>query len=310
MSTQLKAYLCFIFISIVWGTTWVANKYTVNLQVPPLQIAAIRHTIAGILLVLFFIIFKKEKLPTFQQFKFLFGMSILVFIISNSIANIALKYIPSGLAALIAALYPLAVLLIDYFIYKKVKITFLAILGIFLGITGIGLISFSDTNFHLSFDFWLGVALSVLAMISWSISTVIMSSKHIKMNNYYAIGWQMCLSACMLTIWLFITDGSIPFKDIPIKAMYSITYLIIFGSILAFIAFIYCIKNLKLGVVSLYAYVNPIVTIWVASFWVNETITSTIIFGSIVTLFGVYLVNKTLKEQKDEKEPIIEADGM
>ena len=237
-------------------------------------------------------------------------MSILVFIISNSIANVALKYIPSGLAALIAALYPLAVLLIDYFIYKKVKITFLAILGIFLGITGIGLISFSDTNFHLSFDFWLGVALSVLAMISWSISTVIMSSKHIKMNNYYAIGWQMCLSACMLIIWLFITDGSIPFKDIPIKAMYSMTYLIIFGSILAFIAFIYCIKNLKLGVVSLYAYVNPIVTIWVASFWVNETITSTIIFGSIVTLFGVYLVNKTLKEQKDEKEPIIEADGM
>ena len=310
MSNKLKAYLCFIFISFVWGSTWVANKYTVNFNVPPLQIACIRQCIGGLIMVLFFIFFKKEKLPNWKIFKWLIGMAILVFIMSNAIANVALKYIPSGLAALIAALYPLSIILIDYFVYKRVKITLIALIGIFLGIFGIGLISLSDTHFTLDVDFWLGVILSVIAMISWSISTVIISNHNNQINNYYSIGWQMTISGVMLFIWLQFTSNTMPLQDIPIKAWSAIIYLIFGGNVFAFIAFIFAMKYLGVSMVSLYAYINPIVTIIIASFWINEPITKSIVLGSFITLLGIFLVNKTLKEQKDNRDSLIEAEAM
>lgn len=310
MNNKLKAYLCFVFISLVWGSTWVANKYTVNLNVPPLQIACIRQCIGGVLMVLFFIIFKKEKIPSWKILKWLFGMAFLVFIMSNAIANVALKYIPSGLAALIAALYPLSIILIDYFFYKRVKITLIALIGIFFGIFGIGLISLSDTHFTLDLHFWIGVILSIIAMISWSISTVILSNHNNSINNYYSIGWQMTISGFMLFIWLLFTSNTVPLQSIPIKAWTAIIYLILGGNVFAFVAFIFAMKYLGVSIVSLYAYINPIVTIIIASFWINEPITKSIVLGSFITLLGIYLVNKTLKEQKDNRDSLIEAEAM
>jgi drug/metabolite transporter (DMT)-like permease len=87
--------------------------------------------------------------------------------------------------------------------------------------------------------------------------------------------------------------------------------MVIGGSIFAFVSFIYSMKNLHPAIASLYAYINPIVAIWVGSLLIKgEQITWNSILGTICTLTGVYLVNRSLKKQKDPVEAIADADGM
>jgi drug/metabolite transporter (DMT)-like permease len=94
------------------------------------------------------------------------------------------------------------------------------------------------------------------------------------------------------------TGDSIPIAKIPMQTWAALIYLVSAGSIIAFIAFIYSMKNLEPGIASLYAYINPIVAILVGSVIMNEKLTTNIIIGSLITLGGVYLVNKSLKALK------------
>ena len=139
MANQNKAYLALTVTSVVWGTTWVASKMGIN-HMPAFELASIRQFFGGSIYILFFLLVKKEKLPTLKQFKWLVPMAFLMFVSSNGIATYGLQFITSGLAALIAALYPLSVVLIERFYYKAIRITPQTMLGLFLGLLGIGFI--------------------------------------------------------------------------------------------------------------------------------------------------------------------------
>ena len=104
MTTKQKAYIGLGLTSIIWGTTWVASKFGIKQGVPAFELSSIRNGLGGLLLIVFFLL-KGQKLPSFKEFKWLLGMSILLFVIANGFSTYALKDIPSGLAALIAALY-------------------------------------------------------------------------------------------------------------------------------------------------------------------------------------------------------------
>jgi drug/metabolite transporter (DMT)-like permease len=104
LTTKQKAYIALFLTSTIWGTTWVASKIGIQ-HVPALEIASLRQFIAGVLLLSFFLL-KGEKLPTGKQFLWLTMMGILLFVSANGIATLALKHIPSGMGALVSALYP------------------------------------------------------------------------------------------------------------------------------------------------------------------------------------------------------------
>ena len=99
-SSKAKAYLALLTTSIVWGTTWVFSKAAV-MEMPALQMAAIRQLIAGLAMVCFFIFYKKLPLPSAREFSWLFLMSILLFVIANGFSTWGVTFISSGLGALI-----------------------------------------------------------------------------------------------------------------------------------------------------------------------------------------------------------------
>jgi len=292
-ANKQRAYIALMITSLVWGTTWVVSKIGVQ-KTPAFEVASIRQFSGGIIYVCFFLI-KGLPLPTWKQFRWLTLMAILMFVSSNGLATLALRYIPSGLAALIAALYPLSVVLIEMFFYKNNKINWGTFIGLFLGIAGIALV-FYDSAFHNhSEGFWFGVMLSLIAMITWAVATIFIARRKTEMNPYYATGWQMLISAFLMFLIVLATGDSIPIVNIPFQTWAALAYLVSAGSIIAFIAFIYSMKNLDPGIASLYAYINPIVAILVGSVIMNEKLTVNIIIGSLITLGGVYLVNKSLK---------------
>lgn len=308
MSNQRKAYLALSVTSIVWGTTWVASKMGIS-HMPAFELASIRQFLGGSIYISFFLL-KGEGLPTKKQFLWLIPMAFLMFVSSNGIATYGLQFITSGLAALIAALYPLSVVLIERFYFKAIKITPQTLLGLFLGLLGIGFIFYKDSLQVHGTHYAFGVALSMFAMLTWSVGSIIISRNKIDLNAYYSIGWQMLISAITMGLFTLYTGDYIPLHKIPAISWGVIVYMVIGGSVFAFISFIYTMKHLQPAIASLYAYINPIVAIWVGSLLLKEDMTWNSIVGTVCTLVGVYLVNYSLKKQKDPVVEVADADGM
>jgi drug/metabolite transporter (DMT)-like permease len=299
MTTRQNAYIALAATSLIWGTTWVAMKLGVT-TMPPLQLAAIRQLIGGGIIVLFFLL-KRENMPSKKQFGQLFFLSIFTFVLANGFSTWSLKFIPSGLGALIGALYPLSVVLMEYFFYHNKNINSSAILGIFLGIGGIVLV-FYENAFHVHPEgYAFGIILAVIAMLSWSYSSITIARQKVKINPYYAMGWQMLFGSIMMYVISLFSGNNIAITAIPTTSWLAIVYLVVFGSITAMVAFIYSMKHLPTSIASLYAYINPIVAMIIGSFMLDEKITLNLIVGSIITLTGVYLVNRAMKKKKVEE---------
>lgn len=287
---------------IVWGTTWVASKIGVQ-QMPALQMAAIRQLLAGLCFVVFFMAFKKFPLPRLQQFKWLLLMAILMFVMANGLSTWSLKYIPTGFSALIGTLYPISVVIIEMVFFKVKNVTLLTFIGLLLGICGIGIVFYENAFHNQNEGFIFGLFLSVIAMLSWSVSTIIISRNKIKLNPYYSLGWQMLISAVILFILTAISGQTIPLAAISLTSWLAIIYLVIAGSLIAFIAFIYSMKKLPVAISSLYAYLNPLIAMVTAAIVLDEKLTVYILWGSVVTLIGVFIVNYSIKRKKIISEP-------
>ena len=298
-------YFALATTSILWGTTWVASKVAVE-QLPGLQVAYIRQFIAGTIFICFFSLVKKLPLPNWKEFKIIFLMSILMFVIANGLSSWGLKYLPTGLASLIGALSPLSVVVIEWIFFKKRNVSALTFIGLILGIAGVGFVFYKNMFSKIDGDLILGLSLSIVAMFSWSLCTVFLSRNKIGLNPYYSLGWQMILGSLMLYAIVHFTQQPIPIKEITSKSWFAIFYLIAAGSIISFIAFIYSLKKLPPAISSLYAYINPIVAMISASILLAEKLTLTILMGTIVTIVGVYIVNHSVK--RDQEKIIVEAE--
>jgi len=293
-----KGYFALAATCILWGTTWVASKAALH-QLHALQLAYIRQAIAGTSFLLYFFLFNKQPLPTRKQFIYLLYMAVLMMVFANALSTWGLKYIPTGLASLIGALYPLSVVMIEWIFYKKKNVSASTFVGLFIGIAGVGFVFYQNMFTHVTANWFLGLALSLFAMFSWSLGTVFLSRNQSGINPYYAMGWQMLIGSAIL---FFISQNyqpSLPLVQINLYTWLMIVYLVVAGSIISFIAFIYSLKVLPPTISSLYAYINPIVAMLVASLMLNEKLTFTIFIGTLITLLGVYLVNQSIK--KDNK---------
>jgi drug/metabolite transporter (DMT)-like permease len=300
-----KGYLALLTTSLVWGTTWVASKVGVK-EIPALQMAYIRQFLAGLLFVGFFLFYKKLPLPSRKQFKWITVMAILMFVFANGLSTWSLKYIPTGLAALIGALYPLSVVIIEWLFFKSQRIGGLTFLGLLLGIAGIGIVFYENVFHHLDIGYFIGLGLSLVAMLGWSLGTVFLSRNKANMNPYFGTGWQMLISSVILFIFAETTQPTVAITAISLKVWAMIFYLVIFGSVISFVAFIYSMKKLPPAVSSLYAYINPLVAMLVAALVLKEKLTLNILWGSLVTLVGVFLVNYSIK--KNKPTPLVEAE--
>lgn len=296
INRKAKGYIALAITCMVWGTTWVASKVGVT-EMPALQMASIRQLLGGVCFVSFFMGYKKFALPTAKQFRWITIMAVLMFVFANGLSTWSLKYIPAGLSALIGALYPLSVVIIERLFFKNKKLNILTFIGLFLGLTGVAIVFYETAFGSMNAGFPVGVCLSLFAMLCWSFGTIFLSRNKENINPYYSTGWQMLVSAVILFAMAELTQPTVSLASISITAWFAILYLVIFGSIIAFIAFIYSLKVLPAALSSLYAYINPIVAMLVGAVILHEKLTINILWGAIVTLIGVYLVNLSTKRK-------------
>lgn len=285
-------FLALCWISFFWGTTWIASKEGVK-HMPAMQLVVIRQFFAGIIYLTYFVI-KKEPWPNKRQWRNIIILSILNFMLSNGLSTWGVKYISSGLGAIIGSIFPLWIVIISFF--RGEKISFRGILGLLICFFGICVIFFDYLNDFLEPEFRFGILLSVIATFTWALSSIYIRENRTNFNPYFSLGLQMLISSFVISSIIGFNGSSIPLSEIPAISWWSIAYLVVFGSVLTFIAFIYALEHLPKEISSLYAYINPIVALFFGYILFNEPLTVPIIIGGIITIFGLYMVNIAIKK--------------
>ncbi|MEP6615185.1 MAG: EamA family transporter [Ginsengibacter sp.] len=288
---KTKALLALGWVSVIWGTTWLASKIGVT-YMPALQLAGIRQIIGGILVIVFFL-FKKQRLPKGRQWITIFILSILNFLLSNGLTTWGIKFISSGLSSIISAIFPLWLVIITMAGGKRMPMQ--AIIGLLLGFGGICIIFYEHLNDFLNADFRFGIFLSLTATISWAFGTLYTKQQAMNFNPYFSVGFQMLMAGIILTVVAFSTGHMIPMSEIPAKSWWAIGYLVLFGSVSTFIIYVYSLQHLPAALASIYAYINPIVAVLLGSVLLGEKLTLFIAVGGVITIAGVYLVNSGLR---------------
>lgn len=284
--------LALFWVSFFWGTTWLASKEGVK-HMPALQLAAIRQFLGAVIYISFFL-YKKTPWPKGKQWNTIIILSILNFVLSNGLSTWGVKYISSGLGAIIGTIFPLWIIIINWF--KGDKPSKWSVVGLLISFVGVCLIFYDYLADFLKPDFRFGIVLSVIATFTWAFGSVYTKKKAASFNPYFSLGLQMLLSSILLFAYTGATGTAINVTQIPAASWWSIGYLVIFGSVFTFIAFIYALQHLPAEVSSIYAYVNPIVALILGSIIFDEPLTTMIMVGGSVTIFGLYLVNRSMKK--------------
>lgn len=286
--------LALCWVSFFWGTTWLASKEGVK-YMPALQLAGIRQFIGGILYVAFFL-YKKAPWPKGKQWKVIFILSILNFVLSNGLSTWGVKYISSGLGAIIGAIFPLWIVLIT--VFRGEKIARLSILGLVISFGGVCVIFYDHLADFLKPDFRFGIFISLIATFTWAFGTMYTRKKAASFNPYFSLGLQMLISSFITLAIIGATGTGVNISSIPANSWWAIGYLVIIGSVLTFIAYIYMIQRLPAEINSIYAYINPIVAILLGTIIYGEPLTMAIAIGGAITLCGLYLVNYSIRKVK------------
>ncbi len=293
--THAKALFALAAVSFLWGTTWVGSKAGVQ-YMPALQLASIRQMLGGALYIGFFMA-KGRAFPRGKEWWPILTLSFLNFFLSNSFSTWGVKYISSGLGAIIGAVFPLWLVVIAL-IAGNSKLTTKSIIGFLLGFAGICIIFYDHLADFLNPEFRFGIFLSVMGTLSWAFATLYTKKQVLGFNPYFSIGLQMLISGFALFGVTRITGEHIPIMDIPLPSWIAIIYLAVAGSVLAFMAYLYALQHLPTEQVSIYAYINPIVALLLGTWLFDEKLNAFILVGGLVALIGVYLVNEAFRKKQ------------
>jgi len=264
---------------------------------PAMQLVAIRQFLGGLLYVAYFLL-QKTPWPKAKQWKTILILSLLNFVLSNGLSTWGVKYISSGLGAILGAIFPIWIVIITFF--RGERLSKLAVIGMLVCFAGVCIIFYDHLKDFLQPNFTFGIILSLIATLTWAFGTLYTKKKAASFNPYFSLGLQMLISSLFLFVVIGATGTTIPLSEIPANSWWSIGYLVIIGSVLTFIAFIYALQKLPAEVNSIYAYINPIVAVILGAIIFGEPLTLFIAAGGIIVLFGLYLVNLAMRKKKHE----------
>ena len=287
-TSTTKIILVYLLICLIWGSTWLGIRVSLE-SIPPLISSGFRFIVASIGI---FVIMRVRgiRLQTDKvAIKLYILMGVFSFIIAYGLVYWAEQYVASGLAAVLFGIYPFFVALFSYFLLPDEPIGFYKIIGMILGFIGIVVIFSESFGSELSFNVLGMIAVLLSGVIQAAIAVII--KKEGKPLNPLSMNFiPMFIAGIGLTIlgYIFEDSGKIILDS---KAVISVLYLAIFGSIITFTAFYWLMKKVNVIILSLTAFITPIVAIILGWIVYDENLTSENIIGSAMVLIGLLIAN-------------------
>lgn len=284
------AYVALSAVCIIWGTTYLALRVGVT-QFPPFLFSGIRFLIAGPILLGLLFLFRKVALPSRKIILQQAVSGLLLCAFGVGIVGWSEMYVSSGLAAIICSVMPIWVILINMALTSDDQPAFPVVLGLIIGLAGIILIFGEHVGDFSEPSYKLGIFMTFLGNICWAFGTVWVKKKTQSTDPFLAAGLQMLFGGIFLMPMSLVFDNYSTINWSP-EMVAALVYLILFGSVAAYASYSYAIKKLPITIVSLYAYINPIVAVILGSLILGERLNARIGIGILITLAGIYVVNR------------------
>ncbi len=290
---NFKAYLAWIAVCIIWGTTYLAIRVGVA-NLPPMLFAGLRWLIAGTIF-LFYLRLKGQKLPSAGDIfpLALVGIALLGF--GNGLVVIGEQWVNSGLTALLISTTPFWMVGIESFLPQGIKINLLTIGGLILGLSGVILIFGSHWEGLLDATYLTGILCVIGAEIFWASGSVYSKYKKINVHPLMGAAAQMIIAGSLqVLLGLILGEGSA--LQFTRDGFYAFAYLTLVGSIFGYGSYIYAIAHLPLSLVSTYAYINPIIALFLGWLILDERLDFVILIAAVIIIAGVLLVKQGSKK--------------
>lgn len=291
-----KAYIALAWVSFFWGTTYLASKISAH-YMPGLFVAAVRQAVSGTILVGYFKS-RGYKWPDKGSLIRIAVQGFFLLCISNGLLTWAMEYIDSGLGAIIAGLVPLFVALFSILLLRYARFTPLMIVGLIVGFGGIVTIFYEHFAQLANSKYTFGIALALIATLSWSFGTVYASRYKPATDLLFGVGLQMLFAGVVMLAVCGVSGKYVNLLKANGDALWGLLYLVVVGSLLTYSAYVFAVSKLPPTQASVYAYINPIVAIFLGWLMLKEHMSVNVITGTLITIGGVYLVNKEFKKQQ------------
>ena len=298
----LQILAAFAAIYLLWGSTYLFIRFGVE-TIPPFLMAGTRHLLAGSLL-LAWVRLRTGEQPRASQWLPAAIVGTLLLVGGNGGVTWAEQRVPSGLAALLVATMPLWLVLLDWLRPGGVRPRLGATLGLLLGFGGVALLV-GPSRLNGTHVDPLGATVLVLAALSWAIGSLY--SRHGKLATSPLLAAAM-QSLCGGTL-LFILGGvsgewtRLDLAQVSLRSVLSLAYLVLFGSLLGFTAYIWLLRVTTPSRVSTYAYVNPVVAVLLGWAFAGEAITGRMIGATALIVGAVALVITQQHKPAPAKQP-------
>jgi drug/metabolite transporter (DMT)-like permease len=288
-SRAVRIWLALGTVYILWGSTYLGIKYAID-TIPPLLMGSVRFLVAGGILYVLTIRSgdtRGDRLG-FRQWMAALLISSLMLVAGNGGVILAEQYVAIGVVALLVATSPLWMAVIDRLVFGR-RLPALVIVGLLVGFGGVAFLIGSPGAGHINL---LGAALALAAPLCWAIGSVF--TRHVKLPSrpLVAAAMEMLCAGVLFGIASIVTGelGRVQWQHISTTSIVALAYLVVFGSLVGFSAYVWLLRAAPLSLVSTYAYVNPVVAVILGTIFLGEAITARLVIAGGIIIAAVALI--------------------
>ncbi|HSG45562.1 MAG TPA: EamA family transporter [Anaerolineales bacterium] len=301
---KTKLWIALLALYIVWGSTYLAIRFAVE-TLPAFLHGAIRFLVSGAILYVWRRAVGDAK-PTTNQWKSTAIVGTFLLLGGNGLVSLAEKTIPSSIAALIIATVPFWLVLFEAFRSGGMKPTWLSVVGLVIGFGGVFLLIGPSriTGAQQSFDTF-GIILLIIAPFLWALGSIYAKGADMPKSTLLSTGMQMLAGAVALFI-VSVGTGELNgfnFGDVSMRSWWGLIYLITFGSLVGFVSYGWLLQNAPISLLSTYAYVNPVVAVFLGWLLAGELLNARIALATAIIIGSVILINYA-RQTKGKPKPL------
>jgi drug/metabolite transporter (DMT)-like permease len=295
------AYLAFFLVCFVWGTTYLAIRVAIE-TLPVFLFPGLRFTIAGLILMTIRLAMKDPLPRTAAEWWNLALIGALMVGVGNVAVVWAEHWVTSGFAALLVATAPFWMALMESARSSGERTSARKVAGMTIGFAGVVILvapELSGSKFDVRF--LLGVLALQAGTVAWNFGSIRSKYHPPKTSPLMSAALQMILGGSMVAV-IGLAAGDAAHFRFNAKTLAAFLYLVVFGSIVAYGAYVYALSHLKTSTVSLYAYVNPAVAVFLGWLILDEPLGWNALVAMAVILAGVALVQTGRRRAVEEPE--------
>jgi len=284
-----RIWLALGTVYILWGSTYLGIKYAID-TIPPILMGSVRFIVAGGVLYLLAIRTGDTRGDRLGSRQWIAALVIggLMLVGGNGGVILAEQYAPTGVVALLVATAPLWMAVIDRAVFGR-RLPALVIVGLVVGFGGVAFLIGSPGAGHINL---FGAALALAAPLCWATGSVF--TRHVKLPSrpLVAAAMEMLWAGLLFGVASILTGelGRVHWQHVSTTSIVALLYLIVFGSLIGFSAYVWLLRSAPLSLVSTYAYVNPVVAVILGAIFVGEAITARLVIAGGIIIAAVALI--------------------